>query len=103
MGDKIRLLPCPFCGNTRPALEWWGGAYVDCAKCEAEGPAVRVEGDLTAVKKGEASERAVQNWNRRVAIDEAARDRLAELAADLSDLAETVREAATPPAPEDGR
>lgn len=77
-----RLFPCPFCGSTKVGTIYWGGHTVECDTCGANGPMVR-----------ESQPDAVLCWNRRVSLDRATKDFLAEKAAEISDLAETLRDA----------
>ena len=56
-GNKLSLLPCPFCGGEAHLGSQPGGAFVNCTECMAS------TNVLTGIANSE--EDAVAAWNRR--------------------------------------
>lgn len=75
MSERLKLLPCPFCGGTKigtkggSSYRWWL-AY--CGECGAQAGEVRMA-TLNKPRdeaEAEAKEEALQEWNKRAALSE---------------------------------
>jgi hypothetical protein len=52
--DVSNIEPCPFCGNDKPELVQCPSHYVQCRKCDADGP-----------WNDEDAQQALDEWNKR--------------------------------------
>lgn len=62
------LLPCPFCGGTRPYVAFYNRPCVVCPDCDADGPGAMTMINATTDIREQCQAEAVKRWNTRTAI-----------------------------------